>query len=637
MPTVRLRKGSTAPELQRVVNAANDAIRALNSLAGEGQATSTIPVRRGPNRLWTAASPSFPNSQLTQGLEWILSTTDDFLVDASKESKPEKGKGGPYAAFKVGDRVPLMADQVKLPEAAGTAKLADLLPEDLGFYKSIYNILLDEEHWPPRSQPKRPKGKEYPKLLLRMFKIKMVVFRKWAKVVNGIFTVVKDPFTLRLIINMAGHLNVLLVDPKDPKLFMGDTLAKVPAQEHDPLLVTACDVPNFYYLIQVPEDYWPFQALPPIHGSELPELGLDDEWYYPWVTVACMGCSHTVTMSVGAHRFVVAQANKISRGPPIPEMRREEFTPKLPGLGIVIDDLTVVGRASHRAAIESFMTAYKSLVRHYFKVSVHKEQPLTLDAIEVIGYRVGGPKALLRRKPAALRSLQEATKRFAKRNRATLEDMQSLVGSWIFVLLVRRPLLSILQASFVWMRKAESATAVVPIWTGVKRELMMLVHLAPLIVAELKAERGSFVMASDASSTGYGVSIHYMDKPNQEWKRLLADPETYADEVKWSDLISAPIHHSTHINCSEAVANGLALIRAGQQSSGGRSRRILFVIDNTSALGGLKKGRSSSFAMNTIFRRTAAHAIFFRIYGYHQYVGSAHMPADGASRNHERK
>lgn len=81
--------------------------------------------------------------------------------------------------------------------------------------------------------------------------------------------------------------------------------------------------------------------------------------------------------------------------------------------------------------------------------------------------------------------------------------LSALIGSWTWFMLLRRPSLSLLRNVYKFINV--SANKQFTIWNSVKKELTSLLHIVPLLCADLCKDFNSNIIASDASSIGGGV------------------------------------------------------------------------------------------------------------------------------------
>lgn len=103
------------------------------------------------------------------------------------------------------------------------------------------------------------------------------------------------------------------------------------------------------------------------------------------------------------------------------------------------------------------------------------------------------------------------TLRLVKLGYATKQLLETIVGSWVFVLMFRRPLLSLLSDVF---HEGEQfgQRDIFRLSTGSKQELLLLCTFAPFAYTNLRASPIDKVFCSDASLTGSGVCVASVSK-----------------------------------------------------------------------------------------------------------------------------
>lgn len=89
---------------------------------------------------------------------------------------------------------------------------------------------------------------------------------------------------------------------------------------------------------------------------------------------------------------------------------------------------------------------------------------------------------------------------------ATGLDVASVVGSWTWALMVRRPALSVLNNVYRFIKCANES--VYELWKSVRLELLTLRSLAPLLVHDMHAPMLDRLVATDASSYGCGIIVN---------------------------------------------------------------------------------------------------------------------------------
>ena len=193
------------------------------------------------------------------------------------------------------DAIPLIADRVSLPTVAGTVDMLSLLPPELAAIYSDPSKLLK----PLLLRDKAPRPchrvspSEYLRLVIRLYALGMVTFRRVVEVVNGIFGVPKDGNLIRLILD-ARPANCVFADPPKVELPTPDLVARM-MTDGRPFFKLKLDQDNYYHRIKVPEWMIPFFAIAQIRAGDLGRrfcrrFGFrPDEFVYPCFVTMPMG------------------------------------------------------------------------------------------------------------------------------------------------------------------------------------------------------------------------------------------------------------------------------------------------------------------------------------------------------------
>ena len=99
-----------------------------------------------------------------------------------------------------------------------------------------------------------------------------------------------------------------------------------------------------------------------------------------------------------------------------------------------------------------------------------------------------------------------ATRFILKTRRCSLKVLERWVGRWIWALLTRRCLLSVLSAVFSFVRSAPNVSKPRNLPWRVRDELQALLDLVPCLVVDMRTPASSMMMATDASTDGEGVT-----------------------------------------------------------------------------------------------------------------------------------
>ncbi|CAE7501398.1 unnamed protein product [Symbiodinium sp. CCMP2592] len=260
------------------------------------------------------------------------------------------------------------------------------------------------------------------------------------------------------------------------------------------------------------------------------------------------------------------------------------------------------------------------------------------DAAEATfwGVKLDGDGGLLRPSPVRLGKLMLITTRVACLGVCTRGLLQSLVGSWTSVFLLRRRTLSLLQICFEALSHTEDDD-VIRLSAGLRDELWSWVLAGPLCVADLRAQVLEAIYATDASDdkvagvqadlpaeVALEVFRHSLQKG--AWARLLSEPQAWFKARGLLDEVSM------HINLKELHAFLRLEERIGNAMV---SVRFLCGLDSQVVLGALTKGRAASPAINKCLRLSLAYHLGCGLYQGLGYFRSAENPADDPTRGVE--
>jgi len=242
------------------------------------------------------------------------------------------------------------------------------------------------------------------------------------------------------------------------------------------------------------------------------------------------------------------------------------------------------------------------------------------------------------------------------------------LGSWTWQMLLNRPSFAALKHSYRFAQRFSDHHR--PLWPCVRRELAVLLAMAPLLYADITTSDHHLVLATDASAFAAGVvqaPLHanwirhvwpvmalrecvllphtelptpLAYQPAVKYRRdsLSVDHFTHRasatiESMPWTTIISSPWQRPAHINELELEAVLLALRAVLSSShSSGTHRRLHLVTDSSVVYYALRKGRSSSPALLRLLRRCSALALGGGLSLALVWVPSAVNPADSASR-----
>ena len=402
-------------------------------------------------------------------------------------------KDGSYYCLEEKGCVFLDPDLVSLPPdgVAGQASFLELIPESVREFYAEEEALVRAE---PEKAPKPFMGVasgKYKDLIKKLVLNGLVALQdRPPKIVNGVFAVPKDTSKHRLIID-ARPANSLLVDPPETKLPNPGQLAELSFQDKGPLFVCKSDMDNCYHRLRMPEFLHQYFGLPPVTG--------DGRKMWPVVRVLPMGWSHSVYISQAIHEELVRGAGLDAR-----DSFHHSESVEVGGMrhGEYIDDFFALG--SDRELLASSLDRVMEAGRRSGLPPKESKKvgPGEMGETVVLGVSISeeGHILPLPDKLSKILTLSLQMLKFRTWNRKQLER---LLGSWAWVLLLRRPLFSVVET--LYDGKSGEGETFSPS-RRMKQELHTLCTLAPFMQANLRRPYAKIVVATDASSKGGGVT-----------------------------------------------------------------------------------------------------------------------------------
>ena len=635
-----------------------DAIASLLSAVTDGRSRPHLP---------SAADPTPPEGPLLAA-EWPSIT---LPLSASASSHPTVV-------------VPLRAERVALPEQLQLVPLTSVLPpavaatyaepESPALLRPELDVLILNSAAPLRSPRIAGSRAEYVRLIGRMLEAKIIEFTNCPRAVNGVFTVAKDAAADRLIID-AQPANRLFVDSPHVALPNPSHLVLMQVPAGTTMFAGKSDLSNFYHHLAMPTWLRPFFALPPLTAAEMRSLGLGDALCagasFPMCVSLPMGFSHAVYLAQSAHEHVVYATGALRREDNLLRMTSPLLTHRTATHGIVIDDffLFSLDRAAAKEQFSRVLAAYRAAG---FVVKDSKVVAPTSQPIKIIGFDVCGSDSSIAPASDSTSSLVASTLSVLRTGTVTGAGLAHLIGRWTWMLLLRRPALAVLQNVYRFIAVARGRRF--NVWPTVRRELLQLLGLLPLLRASLDAPLFHRAVASDASELAAGVvsapltqgltdvlwplcssrrhahtqAILHVDSaanplrhlhrlPPEESAHVQAEAAAFnhcysvARSSRWSTIISRPWRDAEHINALELRAVLLAAHWVLSHPSA-VSRRVLLLVDSTVALYAVWKGRSSSYPLLAVLRKINALLLAGDLTLLTGWLPSEVNPADAPSR-----
>ena len=333
----------------------------------------------------------------------------------------------------------------------------------------------------------------------------------------GIFAVGKDAVWDRLILNpvvINGRMKSYSNYTKS--LAPGCLIGLVQLSPHEILRISADDLAEMYYTFQVPDARARRNCIRmKFRPNELKELSCYDpdihncECYIALGALA-MGDSLAVEIAQQAHFQVLVQLagalqehERVAYRKPFPRGKFFEF--------LSIDDhlgLQVLSRAAYRADAAARDTevfakagqAYTTvgLVQHPKKKKRNVTSGVFLGAeVDGVAGKVSAPRH-------RIGLLMMCSSIVACKGFATPKLLSAIVGSWVSVLMFRRPIMAIMEAVFSEGQN-KPANKVFKLSRQARNELLALSILGPVAQTNLRTRTCSKIFCMDASPHGSGI------------------------------------------------------------------------------------------------------------------------------------
>ena len=276
------------------------------------------------------------------------------------------------------------------------------------------------------------------------------------------------------------------------------------------------DIKCFYYLFLVPENWQPFMAF----ARQLPETLVPSQWRgekcYLVSRVLPMGWSNSVGLAQHIHRNVVRwsmQSQGLQGGEG--ELRRDKPGTRAKNMyRVYLDNWDSICRMDKDLAreVEGRPSPQQLALRHqyeYLKLPRHPKKAVagSLQA-EIQGALIDGDQGVATAKPGKILKYVGLAWEILQRGRATQRELQVVSGGLVYITMFRRALLCSLNAMWKHIEELNAEPPVVrrPLPREVKMELARFLCLIPLAQMDFRVPMVQQVTASDASTTGGGIS-----------------------------------------------------------------------------------------------------------------------------------
>ena len=562
--------------------------------------------------------------------------------------------GAPGAPKKRGDLTPSVWQWISLPDRPERRfQLVDVVPELAdGPAAFLGNAAGAGDEEPPAAPfrayadpnlrgRRRGKGDGLERLALRFLASGMAIPTRRAAGAPGLcmFTVLKKfrdngDQEQRIVFDMRA-VNQAWRSP--PPCTMGSltALAQVELGQDGAVEILAGDVPDMFYMMQLPHSFAPHLWLEGLDFEYVRACALrDGDSPERWEGADSIGMVVPVMGLSWSPIWAQTAINSVMRGvlPELPAGARRDhgadrFTLGAQGKAYTtfIDDWCIVCKEATREAAQRESARVLEDTRaalHAKGFGCHKVQQGT--QVTNLGAVVDGQARELRPVREKLRELQRATRHAARQSKLSVNELQRLLGHWAWWATLSRGLFSVFEESYAFLF---SENRTVPY--EVRAELSMAADLAPMVFSRLDRPYDPEVAMVDAGPE-FGAVV--VGRPKEPPHGSGTSSETKpADVSRWRVAHVHRWQKREHNNVTEARTVVMAASRFGRRSSA-RGRRWLVWTDSMVTLGAFRKGRSSSRPLNRQCRRIAALLWAHDAELVLRYVPSAENWADGPSR-----
>lgn len=350
------------------------------------------------------------------------------------------------------------------------------------------------------------------------------VFRvKGVPVLNGMFGVSKNEWcnnteVHRLIMNLIPINRLVRGVEGDVATLPGwSTLTPFFLDEGEQLVVSSEDIRCFFYIFKLPSHWKRYMAFNrPLPPSLCPREGKPQR-YYLCSLVLPMGFKNSVSIAQHIHRNIIRWAGERNSvlGESARELRKDRsFSFANPLVRIYLDNFDLLQKMDSRMAsvVAGEPSAESLALRSEYEswgIPRHPKKSVCQKRVaEVQGAIVDGKAGIAFPKKEKVLKYCQLAYLVVCQGRATLKEMQIVGGGLVYLAMFRRPLLGSL--NHIWRFVVELGTyppvTRLPLPDSVKLELIRFISLVPLSAMDFRTQLDAMVTASDASTTGGGIT-----------------------------------------------------------------------------------------------------------------------------------
>eukprot|EP00438_Fugacium_kawagutii_P032539 Skav202157 [mRNA] locus=scaffold970:236197:240965:- [translate_table: standard] len=418
-----------------------------------------------------------------------------------------------------------------IPQEVGTVELVDLLEGGSRHYVANFeDYLLSEEDRvytkPPRVMVHDDGWDKLCEGLINSGICRAIseedIFKVSGKpLLNGMFGVEKGEVVglfecHRLIMNLIPLNNICRGIQGDvatlPSWASMGPLALMPTEQ---LLISSEDVRCFFYIFKVPSSWHPFlsfnkEVSPKFKGSKAGR-------HFLCATVLPMGFKNSVSLAQAVHRTVVHNASSKERHGMSgeQELRKDKPFPRTDRMyRIYLDNYDELEKCDVKMAgiikgePSPSVLALRAEYEHWGIPRHPKKAAQRLEVAEVQGAIVNGTEGFAIPKPEKILKYSQLALLLLTQKRCSQKQLQVIAGGLVYISTFRRAILGALNHIWTFIESFNNHPPVVwlEIPALVKLEIARCIALLPLAKLNFRLNIDPTVTASDASTTGGGLT-----------------------------------------------------------------------------------------------------------------------------------
>ena len=434
----------------------------------------------------------------------------------------------------VAKRIRWESVSLSLPEQVGTLDIREfcaggvlhyinhfeefLLPDHEQIIGKTPSVMVEPGEWEQVATGLVEKG------ICKLLPITEVHSVQGSPLLNGMFSVSKQEFqgnveVCRLIMNLKpANLNCRPLEGDTCTLPAVSQMGGIYLADGEVLTTSSEDIRCFFYLFKVPPSWVRFLCF----GRDAPESLVPPEnkgvRHVLAALVLPMGFVNSVGIAQHIHRNIVRRALGSIRQPMLghQEMRRDRVATSHPNIFRVyldnFDQLQRVDRATAELLEGTASTEVEQLREAYLRVGLPRHPKKSVEQrlnAEVQGAWVNGERGTVSAKPSKVAKYIRLGLELLRKGKACQKELQIVGGGFVYISMYRRPMLGSLNQIWKGIISLEGKPKHVKV--VLKREVLVeiarFICLIPLAFMDLRCPFDSVVTASDASTSGGGISV----------------------------------------------------------------------------------------------------------------------------------